>query len=96
MVAEKHCIAAYVRRRSADPKTTDMPIMLKLRVDSWQRMGVDISSFSAFPNECEIVYPPCTYFEPKGERDETILADDGTGSIEEFTLKILEVVPQVA
>ena len=36
------------------------------------------------------------YFEPKGERDETILADDGTGSIEEFTLKILEVVPQVA
>ena len=36
-----------------------------------------------------VVYPPCTYLEPKGEKDETIVGP----SDEEFTVKIIEVVP---
>ena len=30
--------------------------------------GADISWLSCFPNECEFLYPPGTYIEPKPDR----------------------------
>ena len=68
------------------------PILLKLRVDDLQHAGCDVRSLSVFPDECEWVYPPCTYLEPRGEREETIMGPNE----EEFTVKIIEVVPQLA
>ena len=40
-----------------------------------------------------VVYPPCTYLEPRGEREEMISVGNG---MDELAVKIIEVLPQIA
>ena len=82
-----------MRERGLHPKQGEqtVPTLLKLRVDSFATAGVDLAPFAVIPDEQEVVYPPCTYLEPRSEKEEQVSFND-----EELTVKIIEVVPQVA
>ena len=91
-VSEKHMIKDYLARQEANPKAEITPLLLKVRIDGLQFTGASLSDFSVFPSEMEVVYPPCTYLEPRSEKEEMVaVGNDG----EELAIKIIEVVPQV-
>ena len=91
-VSEKHVLADVAARRLADPGEQAMPLLLKVRVDSPAHAGADVRPFSVYADENEFVYPPCTYLEPRSEKEETVEGPDG----KETTIKIIEVLPQIA
>ena len=66
-------------------------LLLKLRVDEISQCGADLSFLSVFPHEKEIVFPPCTYLEPRGDHEEKIRVPGGG----EVSLKVIEVTPHV-
>ena len=91
-VAERRALKDYISQRAIDAKNPELqlPTLLKLKAETWQNAGVDISSLSIIPEESEVVYPPCTYLEPRSEKEETVRGPNE----EEFTIKIIEVLPQ--
>ena len=89
-VAEQYAISAALRGQS-EAGAAATPLLLKLKIDSFLQCGSDISFLAVFTNEAEFVYPPCTYLEPRSEKEETVRSEG-----REYTVKVLEVVPHVA
>ena len=90
-VSVKGVLADVAARMKLNPEAPLMPLLLKVRVDSAAHMGADVHPFSVYPDELEYVYPPCTYLEPRSEKEETVYGP----SMQKITVKIIEVVPQV-
>ena len=89
-VAQSRALQDYMMTRSMNPKAeVSAPTLLKLRADTLERSGLDLSGLSVLPDECEAVFPPCTYLEPRKESEENVLGPTG----EEMPIKIIEVIP---
>ena len=46
---------------------SETPVLMQLKAGSFMNMGVDVGFLSAFADECERLYPPLTFLEPKGK-----------------------------
>ena len=91
-VAQSRALQDYMMTRSMNPKAeVSAPTLLKLRADTLERSGLDLSGLSVLPDECEAVFPPCTYLEPRGDHEEKIRVPGGG----EVSLKVIEVTPHV-
>ena len=90
-ISEKGVLADVAARMKLNPEAPLMPLLLKVRVDSAAHMGAVVQPFSVYPDEFECVYPPCTYLEPRSEKEETVYGPN----MQKVTVKIIEVVPQV-
>ena len=99
-ISEKHSVihakkpaaakkATSPSKGSDDDKPIDSILLLRLRVDPHNACGADVSFLSVFPHECEYIFPPCTYLEPRGDNDEASrqASSDGTAC------KVIDVVP---
>lgn len=62
-------------------------VLLKLETSHFRNRGADISFLSAFPEECEVLYPPLTYLFPTG-RKQTVTTEIGV------TFTVVEVKPE--
>jgi len=79
-------------------------LLFKIHTTSFMTRGADISFLSAFPAECEYLYPPLTYLHPSGRASEVTFTaaelgvegaadlSDSDGTVR-FT--IIEVEPQM-
>ena len=48
-------------------------LLLKIATSSFIDRGADLSFVSAFPREREVLYPPLSYLEPTGRREQVVL-----------------------
>lgn len=47
--------------------SSDQPMLIKLRTDTFMARGASIAWLSAFPAESETLYPPLTFLKPTGK-----------------------------
>ena len=64
-----------------------MPLILKIATSGFINRGADLAWCSAFPNESEYVFPPLTYLEPTGRKEEVEVNDQ--------LISVVEVVPHL-
>lgn len=60
------------------------PLLLRIKVSSFMAMGADISAFSLYASEKEVLFPPLTYLKPLG-----------TARIRGYPGMIVDVEPQI-
>ena len=70
------------------------PLLLRISSDNYLNRGPEISFLSAFPDECEFVYPPLTYLQPTGSPCEKLCVYDKDFYPIEFT--VINVKPTMA
>ena len=82
-----HKAAPKHQKESAPADGAEKPrpslLLLKLKAANAGVCGADIAFCSVFPHEHELVYPPCTYLEAKGDHDEQVA---------DVTIKVIDVV----
>ena len=64
---------------------SETALLFKIRTDNFRQRGGSIKFLSCFPNESEILFPPLTYLQPTGQREEVRL-DGATFTIVEVNL----------
>jgi len=69
-------------------RTTEA-VLLRLRTTTCHQRGADISFLSAFPAECERLFPPLTYLQPCG-------FDEDNLRVGNVNFRVLDVVPILA
>lgn len=84
---DAHNVAAKYQKESNPTESAEKPrpslLLLKLKAADAGLFGADIAFCSVFPHERELVYPPCTYLEAKGDHDEQVA---------DVTMKVIDVV----
>eukprot|EP00282_Hemiselmis_andersenii_P005532 CAMPEP_0114128694 /NCGR_PEP_ID=MMETSP0043_2-20121206/11070_1 /TAXON_ID=464988 /ORGANISM="Hemiselmis andersenii, Strain CCMP644" /LENGTH=820 /DNA_ID=CAMNT_0001221903 /DNA_START=108 /DNA_END=2570 /DNA_ORIENTATION=+ len=48
-------------------------LLFKVNADTFMQVGAELDWLSAFPSECEVLYPPLTYLSPTGEQQEVVV-----------------------
>jgi hypothetical protein len=67
-------------------------LLFKIVVSDFMVMGADLQWVSAFPGECEILYPPLTYLKPTGRTETVRINHNG----QQLSFKVVEVLPHMA
>ena len=102
-ISEKHSVIhakkpnPYAAKKAASPSkggdddksNADQILLLRLRVEPQNACGADVSFLSVYPHECEYIFPPCTYLEPRGDNDEASRQASADGT----ACKVIDVVP---
>ena len=70
-------------------------VLLCLETSSFMARGADLTWLSAFPAECEKLYPPLTYLEPADGKglEEVVVKEEAGGVTSVAKFQVVRVVP---
>ena len=69
-------------------------LFFKLRTAGFMERGASLRWVSAFPDEDEVLYPPLTYLQPTGRKEQVTVKQPGGEAVVDF--RVVEVAPHFA